>query len=86
MVFAFLAVNYYPVDESKTKDPSANFLLSSFIADGDLVTDWMYFVDIWTNASKDMIPQWLLNLQMISCIFGTIAWFTISTDGRVIQW
>ena len=59
-------------------------LLSLTIADGDVVTDWIYYFDIF--RSDEDIPQWLLILQLVSCIFGTLAWLSVATDGRLVHW
>ena len=57
-------------------------LLSSTIADGDMITDWLYYFEIF--RSDEDISQWLITLQLVSCIFGTLAWLSVATDGRLV--
>ena len=73
----FLGDSANPVSESQK---SAQALLSSAIGDGDVVTDWMYFRDIAINNTG--IPQWLSTLHLLTCIFGTLSWICVFTDGR----
>ena len=89
MVLAYISTNYYRDVESNTLHPSqktAKALLSSSIADGDVLTDWIYFFDIIENASDNAIPQWLILLQLVSCICGTMSWLAVGTDGRAVKW
>ena len=91
MVFAYISTNYCRDERVNPPHPAqktAKALLSSLIADGDVVTDWMYFFEIYTNnLSNDInIPQSLMLVQLISCICGTMSWFIVATDGRAIQW
>ena len=58
-------------------------LLSSVVADGDVITDWLYYKDIQTT-SEDDIDEWLIILQLISCICGTFSWLCVATDGRLV--
>ena len=60
-------------------------MLSSTVADADVVTDLIYFFEIFHNNNED-IPQWMLTLQLISCIFGTLSWLSVATDGRLVYW
>lgn len=66
---------------------TAMALLSSTIADGDVVTDWLYYVDILNDDDDEekKIPKWLLTFQLVSCIAGTLSWLMLASDGRVIQ-
>ena len=84
-MFHWIAVKFRK--DSSTIHPAQTTyqaLLSSTVADADVVTDWIYFVDIFRNDQD--IPQWLLTLQLISCIFGTISWLSVATDGRLVYW
>jgi WD40 repeat protein len=77
----------YLRDESNPPLPtqaSALALLSSTVADGDVITDWLYYKDIVT--SDEEISQWLITLQLISCICGTFSWLGVATDGRLVNW
>ena len=59
-------------------------LLSSTVADGDIITDWIYYFDI--SHRNENVPQWLVIIQLTSCIFGTLSWLSVATDGRLIYW
>jgi len=58
--------------------------LSSVVADGDVATDWLYYNDITT--SEEDIPDWLITLQLVSCICGSLSWLGVATDGRFVSW
>ena len=64
---------------------TAMALLSSLIADTDLITDWLYFAQITKDAESSGVPEWALTLQFVSCICGSLAWFTIASDGRALD-
>ena len=57
--------------------------LSSVVADGDVITDWLYYKDI--KRSEEDITEWLVILQFVSCICGTISWLGVATDGRLVS-
>ena len=83
----FLSTNWLRDEDSPTLLPSqktAQALLSSTIADGDVITDWLYYIDI--ISSNEDIPQWLLILQLVTCICGTLSWLGVATDGRLVHW
>lgn len=83
----WIAANKFRDGSSSALHPSQTTyqaLLSSTIADGDVVTDWIYFFDIFYNDEN--IPQWLLTLQLASCICGTLSWLSVATDGRLVHW
>lgn len=85
-------IHWITTNNFRSKDNSAlhpsqttyQALLSSTIADGDVVTDWLYYFNIF--CSDDDIPKWLLILHLTSCIFGTISWLSVATDGRGVYW
>ena len=83
----FLSTNWLRDEDSPALLPSqktAQSLLLSTIADGDVVTDWLYYIDI-INSDED-IPQWLLILHLVTCICGTLSWLGVATDGRLVYW
>ena len=64
--------------------PTYQALLSSTIADGDAVTDWIYYINIFKNNEE--IPKWLITMQLDTFIFGTLLWLSVATDGRGGYW
>lgn len=64
---------------------AAMALLSSLIADGDVITDWLYYFEILASDTSN-IPDWILIMQIVSCICGSISWLCIASDGRVLDW
>ncbi len=68
---------------------TAAALLTSLIADADVVTDWVYFFEIINRGDygdEDSIPSWIRVFQLVSCICGTISWIAIARDGRFMEW
>ena len=59
-------------------------LLSSVVADGDVITDWLYYNE--STKSEEDITEWLITLQLITCICGTLSWLGVATDGRLVSW
>lgn len=75
----------------KARVATAAALLTSFIADADVVTDWLYFAEILSrggdNDEEDPpVPSWIRALQLASCVCGTLSWLAISSDGRLMEW
>ena len=71
---------------------TAQSLLSSFIADGDLVTDWLYLIEVLRYSEKlscdeniDLLNVFL-KIQLICCISGTLSWLTVVSEGRLLTW
>ena len=61
-------------------------LLSSAISDGDLITDWLYYVEN-IDCDKKEESRWLLEvLQLAFCVSGTISWVAFLSDGRLLTW
>ena len=73
-------------EEEKRRVVTAMALLSSFIADGDVITDWLYYFEIATSEETSNIPKWILIMQIVSCICGSVSWVCIASDGRILDW
>ena len=67
---------------------TAKALLSSIVADADVISDWLYYRDILNGRDKEykMIKNWQINLQLITCMVGTLAWLFTCTDGKAVYW
>ena len=74
--------------------------LTSIASDLDIIFDWYFFVDAFTkdkqyrtnyregDAEGDspyLVPPLLLSLTLCSCVFGTLMWLVLATDGRIIS-
>ncbi len=92
MVLQYLVQNskyaFRERDESqKIRVGTAAALLTSFIADADVITDWIYFIEIiHRDDEEEPVPTWVRVLQHASCICGTISYLAISSDGRLMDW
>ncbi len=93
MVVQYLVQNsnklaFLPRDETeKSRIATASAFLSSFIADADLFTDWMYYLEIVRRSEDEVhINGSIRRLQIASCLCGTAAWFAIGSDGRLVDW
>jgi len=74
-------------DKEKERAATAAALLTSLIADADVITDWHYFAVIISRGDDETaIPTWISTLQIVSCICGTLSWMAVSSDGRVVDW
>ncbi len=79
----------------KARIVTASALLTSLIADADVITDWMYYSEIADRKDNigngnadvdDPIPSWIRVLQLVSCVCGTMSYLAIASDGRFMDW
>lgn len=85
----FLVQAYFPGPRSlwsKKKTLQAHDLLGSFAADTDLLLDWWFLADVYTNENIDHVPVPLKRTHLAFTILGTIAWFALASDGRAVDW
>merc|ERR1719223_104749 len=61
--------------------------LASFLADGNLLTDWLYYRFIADGIlnQKIILPEWIRMLHLLTCLFGTLSYLGIATDGKIIN-
>ena len=68
-----------------SREKEANELLTSFVADIDLITDWVFFYEVvQKNGTEDEVHIGIRVFQILSCIAGSIAWSIIATNGWVL--
>ena len=73
--------------------------LTSLASDLDVISDWVFFFETANNqreyhqelqanpdpaAPQNLIPPLLITLTLVSCIFGTIMYLILATDGRFV--
>ena len=82
IMIAWIFTNYFRdiMNPPHPTQMTAQSLLSSAIADGDIITDWLYYIHNFMHNKE------LLNIQLFCCISGTISWFTVASDGRILTW
>ena len=71
----------------KRKKFKAISVLTSAAADFDVVADWLYYFQSIRQLDDDgnkLVPGYLLTILLASCIFGTLSWLILATDGRVV--
>ena len=71
----------------KRKKFKAISVLTSAAADFDVVADWLYYFQSIRQLDDDgnkLVPGYLLTILLVSCIFGTMSWLILATDGRVV--
>ena len=91
LMFNWIFVNFLRGGDNPplpTQETALAFL-SSVVADGDIFTDWLYYNDIIGDEDieeRNNDFKWLIKLQFISCIFGTLSWLGVATDGRLVNW
>mmetsp|Transcript_6075 Transcript_6075/g.9323 ORF Transcript_6075/g.9323 Transcript_6075/m.9323 type:complete len:537 (+) Transcript_6075:71-1681(+) len=77
-------------EDEKLQNRKAMTLLTSLIADVDVITDWIYYTETVQGVNDDgptnFVPPWILLLQLVSCICGSVSWCFIASDGRVLDW
>merc|ERR1712071_221035 len=74
-------------DEKINREKEANELLTSFVADIDLVTDWFFFVEvIEKDGTEEEISRPIKLFQLLTCIAGSITWAIVASNGRLVQW
>lgn len=59
-------------------------LLSSVIADVNLVTDWVFFSDSLI-VKKAEIYRWIFIFQLSVCVVGTCSWLSVATGGWFLE-
>jgi WD40 repeat protein len=85
-MFSWLFVNFLGGNDNPPLpiQRTALAFLSSVVADGNILTDWLYY-NYNVNRKSDVSKE-LLILQFVSCMFGTISWIGVMTDGRLMNW
>lgn len=75
-------------DRGGNKIHTAIIFFTSLVADFNVFTLWYYFVDIVNcgNNGGSVIPTWIHPVHLLVCICGSVSWFTISSNGRSIDW
>lgn len=71
----------------KRKKVKAISVLTSAAADFDVVADWLYYFQSIRQLDDDgnkLVPGYLLTILLASCLFGTLSWLILATDGRVV--
>lgn len=72
--------------KSASREREGGELLASFVADFDLVTDWVFFREIrGRTGTEDEVAFSLRAAQFVSCATGTLAWSVIASDGRILD-
>ena len=57
-------------------------ILVSATSDIDLVLDWLFYSSV---VEEDIASKPLQNLLLTICIFGTICWLFLTSDGRFVS-
>jgi len=88
MVFGFvfkrIISKRYGVKVNREKEGAE--LLTSLVADIDLITDWVFFMEIRKkNGTDDEVDIGLQMFQFASCISGSFAWSAIASHGLVLD-
>ena len=81
------ATGAHAQQHQKRKKFKAISVLTSAAADFDVVADWLYYFQSIRQLDDDgnkLVPGYLLNILLASCIFGTLSWLILATDGRVV--
>jgi len=75
-------------DEELKNQREGAELLSSAVGDIDMITDWIYYMEISSKLGDEFVggvSETLINIQLISCICGSISWLCIISDGRLLD-
>ena len=81
------ATGAHAQQHQKRKKFKAISVLTSAAADFDVVADWLYYFQSIRQLDDDgnkLVPGYLLSILLVSCIFGTLSWLILATDGRVV--
>ena len=88
-MITYLVQCYFPGPRSffNKKEVHARDLLGSCASDIDLILDWWFYVDTYTNeeVSKE-IPDVFRKFHLFFTILGTLTWFCLASDGRAVDW
>ena len=85
MVCAALVRTFYPNKRVEDKEVrlGAIQILVSVAGDLDLVADWLFYNEVALDSDVD---DGLRKALLVFCVFGTLCWILIVSDGHLYTW